>query len=96
MTPLNNTEIKINNNEGGTIMKSEDQEIEAIKKIIDFDYFLIKTINGEKDYDGQIIDINENSLIIECWNVVKGNLCLTEIKFSDIEEIWSLEEMVWG
>ena len=96
MTPLNNTEIKINNNEGGTIMKSEDQEIEAIKKIIDFDYFLIKTINGEKDYDGQIIDINDNSLIIECWNVVKGNLCLTEIKFSDIEEIWSLEEMVWG
>ena len=77
-------------------MKSEDQEIEAIKKIIDFDYFLIKTINGEKDYDGQIIDINENSLIIECWNVVKGNLSLTEIKFSDIEEIWSLEEMVWG
>ena len=77
-------------------MKSEDQEIEAIKKIIDFDYFLIKTINGEKDYDGQIIDINDNSLIIECWNVVKGNLCLTEIKFSDIEEIWSLEEMVWG
>ena len=77
-------------------MKSEDQEIKAIKKIIDFDYFLIKTINGEKDYDGQIIDINENSLVIECWNVVKGNLCLTEIKFSDIEEIWSLEEMVWG
>ena len=77
-------------------MKSEDQEIEAIKKIIDFDYFLIKTINGEKDYDGQIIDINENSLVIECWNVVKGNLSLTEIKFSDIEEIWSLEEMVWG
>ena len=77
-------------------MKSEDQEIEAIKKIIDFDYFLIKTINGEKDYDGQIIDINDNSLIIECWNVVKGNLCLTEIKFSDIEEIWALEEMVWG
>ena len=77
-------------------MKSEDQEIEAIKKIIDFDYFLIKTINGEKDYDGQIIDINENSLVIECWNVVKGNLCETEIKFSDIEEIWSLEEMVWG
>ena len=77
-------------------MKSEDKEIEAIKKIIDFDYFLIKTINGEKDYDGQIIDINDNSLIIECWNVVKGNLCLTEIKFSDIEEIWSLEEMVWG
>ena len=77
-------------------MKSEDKEIEAIKKIIDFDYFLIKTINGEKDYDGQIIDINENSLVIECWNVVKGNLSLTEIKFSDIEEIWSLEEMVWG
>ena len=77
-------------------MKSEDQEIEAIKKIIDFDYFLIKTINGEKDYDGEIIDINENSLIIECWNVVKGNLCLTEIKFADIEDIWSLEEMVWG
>ena len=77
-------------------MKSQDQEIEAIKKIIDFDYFLIKTINNEKDYDGQIIDINDNSLIIECWNVVKGNLCLTEIKFSDIEEIWSLEEMVWG
>jgi ribosome maturation factor RimP len=88
--------LEINNNKGGTIMKSEDQEIEAIKKIIDFDYFLIKTINGEKDYDGQIIDINDNSLIIECWNVVKGNLCLTEIKFSDIEEIWSLEEMVWG
>jgi len=77
-------------------MKSEDQEIEAIKKIIDFDYFLIKTINGEKDYDGEIIDINENSLVIECWNVVKGRLSLTEIKFSDIEEIWSLEEMVWG
>ncbi len=77
-------------------MKSEDQEIEAIKKIIDFDYFLIKTINGEKDYDGEIIDINENSLVIECWNVVKGRLSLTEIKFSDIQEIWSLEEMVWG
>ena len=88
--------MEINNNKGGTRLKSEDQEIEAIKKIIDFDYFLIKTINGEKDYDGQIIDINDNSLIIECWNVVKGNLCLTEIKFSDIEEIWSLEEMVWG
>jgi hypothetical protein len=77
-------------------MKSEDQEIKAIKKIIDFDYFLIKTINGEKDYDGEIIDINENSLVIECWNVVKGRLSLTEIKFSDIKEIWSLEEMVWG
>ena len=77
-------------------MKSENKEIEAIKKIIDFDYFLIKTINGEKDYDGEIIDINENSLVIECWNVVKGRLSLTEIKFSDIEEIWSLEEMVWG
>ncbi len=77
-------------------MKSKDQEIEAIKEIIDFDYFLIKTINGEKDYDGEIIDINENSLVIECWNVVKGRLSLTEIKFSDIEEIWSLEEMVWG
>jgi ribosome maturation factor RimP len=77
-------------------MKSEDQEIEAIKEIIDFDYFLIKIINGEKDYDGEIIEINENSLVIECWNVVKGRLSLTEIKFSDIEEIWSLEEMVWG
>jgi hypothetical protein len=77
-------------------MKSEDQEIEAIKEVIDFDYFLIKTINGEKDYDGEIIDINENSLVIECWNVVKGRLSLTEIKFSDIEEIWRLEEMVWG
>ncbi len=77
-------------------MKSEDQEIAAIKEIIDFDYFLIKTINGEKDYDGEIIDINENSLVIECWDVVKDRLSLTEIKFSDIEEIWCLEEMVWG
>jgi hypothetical protein len=83
-------------NNRGDKMKSKDQEIEAIKEIIDFDYFLIKTINGEKDYDGEIIDINENSLVIECWNVVKGRLSLTEIKFSDIEEIWSLEEMVWG
>ena len=78
-------------------MKSEDQEIEAIKEIIELgDYYLIKIINGEKDYDGQIVGVNENSLVIECWNVVKGNLCETEIKFSDIEEIWALEEMVWG
>ena len=78
-------------------MKLEHQEIEAIKEIIEFgNYYLIKIINGEKDYDGQIVSINENSLVIECWNVVKGRLCETEIKFSDIEEIWALEEMVWG
>lgn len=79
-------------------MKSEDKEIEAMKKrLIKLgDYYLIKIINGEKDYDGQIIQINEDSLVIEYWNVVKGNLCETEIKFSDIEEIWALEEMVWG
>lgn len=78
-------------------MESTDREIEKIKKIIELgDYYLIKIINGEKDYDGQIVNINKNSLVIECWNVVKGNLCETEIKFSDIEEIWALEEMVWG
>jgi hypothetical protein len=67
-------------------MKLEDQEIESIKKIIEFgDYYLIKVINGHKDYDGQIVGINEKSLVIECWNVVKGNLCETEIKFLDIE-----------
>ena len=78
-------------------MKSEKQEIEAIKEIIELgDYYLIKIINGEKDYDGQVTGINENSLVIESWNVVKCNLCETEIKFSDIEEIWALEEMVWG
>jgi len=78
-------------------MKSEDQEIEAIKEIIELgDYFLIKIINGEKDYDGQIVGINENSLVIECWNEVKGDLRETEIQFSDIEEIWALEEIVWG
>ena len=78
-------------------MKSEDQEIEAIKEIIEFgDYYLIKIINGEKDYDGQVTGVNENSLVIQCWNVVKENLCETEIMFSDIEEIWCLEEMVWG
>lgn len=79
-------------------MKSENQEIEAIKEIIEFgDYYLIKIINGDKDYDGQITSINENSLVIECWNVVKGDLCETEINFSDIEEIWTLEEeMIWG
>lgn len=79
-------------------MKSENQEIEAIKEIIEFgDYYLIKVINGDKDYDGQITSINENSLVIECWNVVKGDLCETEINFSDIEEIWTLEEeMIWG
>lgn len=78
-------------------MKSEDQEIEAIKEIIEFgDYYLIKIINGDKDFDGQIVGINEDSLVIECWNVVKGDLRETEIKFSDIEEIWALEEMVWG
>ncbi len=78
-------------------MESTDREIEEIKKIIELgDYYLIKIINGEKDYDGQIVNINKNSLVIECWNVVKGNLCETEIKFSDIEEIWALEEMVWG
>lgn len=78
-------------------MKSADQEIQTIKKIIELgDYYLIKVINKYKDYDGQIISINEDSLVIECWNVVKGNLCETEIKFSDIEEIWALEEMVWG
>jgi ribosome maturation factor RimP len=78
-------------------MKSESQEIDAIKEVIEFgDYYLIKVINGHKDYDGQIVGINEDSLVIECWNVVKGNLSETEIKFSDIEEIWALEEMVWG
>jgi hypothetical protein len=78
-------------------VESTDREIEEIKKIIELgDYYLIKIINGEKDYDGQIVNINKNSLVIECWNVVKGNLCETEIKFSDIEEIWALEEMVWG
>jgi ribosome maturation factor RimP len=78
-------------------MKLEHQEIEAIKEIIEFgNYYLIKIINGEKDYDGQIVSVDENSLVIECWNVVKGRLCETEIKFSDIEEIWALEEMVWG
>ena len=78
-------------------MESTDREIEEIKKIIELgDYYLIKIISGEKDYDGQIVNINKNSLVIECWNVVKGNLCETEIKFSDIEEIWALEEMVWG
>jgi hypothetical protein len=84
-------------NPKGDKMKSEKQEIEAIKEIIELgDYYLIKIINGEKDYDGQVTGINENSLVIESWNVVKGNLCETEIKFSDIEEIWALEEMVWG
>jgi ribosome maturation factor RimP len=78
-------------------MKSENQEIEAIKEILEFgEYYLIKIINGEKDYDGQVIGINEDSLVIECWNVVKNNLSETEIKFSDIEEIWALDEMVWG
>ena len=78
-------------------MKSENQEIEAIKEILEFgEYYLIKIINGEKDYDGQVIGINEDSLVIECWNVVKGNLSETKIKFSDIEEIWALDEMVWG
>lgn len=78
-------------------MKSEHQEIEAIKEIIELgDYYIIKIINGEKDYDGQIVGINDNSLVIENWNVVKGNLCETEIQFSDIEEIWALEEIVWG
>jgi len=78
-------------------MKSENQEIEAIKEIIELgDYFLIKIINGEKDYDGQIVGINDNSLVIECWNEVKGDLRETEIQFSDIEEIWALEEIVWG
>lgn len=78
-------------------MKSENQEIEAIKKIIEFgEYYLIKIINGDKDFDGQVVGINEDSLVIECWDVVKGNLRETEIKFSDIEEIWALEEMVWG
>ncbi len=78
-------------------MKLEHQEIEAIKEVIELgDYYLIKVINGEKDYDGQIVSVNENSLVIECWNVVKNNLCETEIRFLDIEEIWALEEMVWG
>ncbi len=78
-------------------MKSESQEIDAIKKVIEFgDYYLIKVVNGHKDYDGQIVGINEDSLVIECWNVVKGNLSEIKIKFSDIEEIWALEEMVWG
>jgi len=78
-------------------MKSEEKQIEAIKQIIELgDYYLVKIINGHKDYDGQIVGINEDSLVIEYWNVVKGNLSETEIKFSDIEEIWALEEMVWG
>jgi len=78
-------------------MKSKEQETNAIKEVIEFgDYYLIKVINGHKDYDGQLVGINEDSLVIEYWNVVKGNLCETEIKFSDIEEIWALEEMVWG
>lgn len=78
-------------------MKLESQEIDAIKKVIEYgDYYLIKVVNGNKDYDGQIVGINEDSLVIQCWNVVKGNLSETEIKFSDIEEIWALEEMVWG
>ncbi len=78
-------------------MKSEDQEIKAMKQILEFgDYYLIKVINGHKDYDGQIVGINDNSLVIECWNEVKGDLRETEIQFSEIEEIWALEEMVWG
>ena len=78
-------------------MKSKEQEINLIREVIEFgDYYLIKVINGHKDYDGQVVGINEDSLVIECWNVVKGNLSETEIKFSDIEEIWALEEMVWG
>jgi len=35
-------------------------------------------------------------VIVESWNFVKGGLRETEIKFSDIEEIWCVEEMVWG
>ena len=78
-------------------MKSKEQEINLIREVIEFgDYYLIKVINGHKDYDGQVVGINEDSLVIECWNVVKGNLSETEIKFSDIEEIWALDEMVWG
>jgi len=78
-------------------MKSKEQEINLIREVIEFgDYYLIKVINGHKDYDGQVVGINEDSLVIEYWNVVKGNLSETEIKFSDIEEIWALDEMVWG
>jgi len=78
-------------------MKSKEQEINLIREVIEFgDYYLIKVINGHKDYDGQVVGINEDSLVIECWNVVKGNLSETEIKFSDIGEIWALDEMVWG
>jgi len=80
-------------------MKSREQEINLIREVIEFgDYYLIKVLYARSPlcYDGQVVGINEDSLVIECWNVVKGNLSEIEINFSDIEEIWALDEMVWG
>lgn len=62
-------------------------EHHQIKEIIEYgDYYLITT-NDRKEYDGQIVAKTETTLTIEWWNVVKNNLCQTDIKFSDIYEI---------